>query len=100
MLGGTHLHYDPIFLDQATSLLLEQQKIDGVAPENRARHTEESSCNPGEIDLAEFKQWQQEKGYWIGTYTFLGSDGKPFKSPSWNYPYGDYKGFITGEVFE
>lgn len=98
LLGSTHLHYDPVFVDQVTPLLSEQQQLDGVAPENRARHTE--SCNPADIDLTQFKQWEQERGYWIGTYTFLGGDGKPFNSASWNYPYGDYKGFITGEVFE
>jgi len=90
MLGSSHLHYDPIFLSQ----------LDGVAPANRARRAEESTCNVDDIDLLNFEQWQQEKGYWIGTYTFLGGNGKPMISSSWNYPYGDYKGFITGEVVD
>jgi len=90
MLGSSHLHYDPMFLEQ----------LDGVETENRERPAQESSCNIDDIDLTEFKQWQQERGYWIGTYTFLSSDGKPFVSSSWNYPYGEYKGFITGEVVD
>ena len=43
-------------------------------------------------------QWQNEAGYWIGDYSFFGSDGNPYVSSSWNYPYDHYKGFITGNV--
>lgn len=52
-----------------------------------------------DINLLDYSQWQAEKGYWLGEYTFLKGDGNPFESSRWNYPYDHYKGFITGEVF-
>ncbi len=56
------------------------------------------SCDPVDVRLLDYPQWEAEKGYWIGEYTFLGGDGDPYVSSSWNYPYDHYKGFITGEV--
>ena len=56
------------------------------------------SCDPVDVRLLDYPQWEAEKGYWIGEYTFLGGDGDAFVSSSWNYPYDHYKGFITGEV--
>ena len=55
-------------------------------------------CDPVDVQLLDYPQWQAEKGYWIGEYTFLQGDGNSFVSSSWNYPYDHYKGFITGEV--
>ena len=56
-------------------------------------------CNPDEhVVLADFEQWKDETGYWIGEYSFYGPDGKPNVSTSWPYPYQSYKGFITGNV--
>lgn len=49
-------------------------------------------------DLDNFPQWREEVGYWIGEYSFYGGDGEPYTSSSWNYPYGQYKGFITGDI--
>lgn len=49
-------------------------------------------------DLDNFPQWREEVGYWIGEYSFYGGDGEPYTSSSWNYPYGQYKGFITGNI--
>ena len=48
--------------------------------------------------LEDYPQWKGEEGYWIGDYSFFKSDGTPFVSKTWNYPYGAYKGFITGNV--
>lgn len=56
-------------------------------------------CDPSKVELMDFPQWEAEKGYWIGEYTFLKGDGNPFISSSWNYPYDHYRGFITGDVF-
>jgi len=56
------------------------------------------SCIPAQVQLANYSQWQQEEGFWIGDYTLLGADGEPSTSTSWNYPYNHYKGFITGNV--
>merc|ERR1712127_219001 len=49
-------------------------------------------------DLDEFPQWREETGYWLGDLSFYGPGGAPYESPSWNYPYGDYRGFITGNI--
>lgn len=56
------------------------------------------NCDPEDVNLLDYSQWQAERGYWIGEYTFLKGDAKPFVSSGWNYPYDSYKGFITGEV--
>jgi len=104
MLGSNHLHYNPAFLDDLNTALLHKQDT------GRSRHLGNKSsksskfsnvdkdCSPSDIDLNDFPQWQQEKGYWIGSYTFLNGDGEAHTSSSWNYPYANYKGFITGEV--
>ncbi len=59
---------------------------------------ETPDCDPADVVLLDYPQWEAEKGYWIGEYTFLKGDGDPFVSGSWNYPYDHYKGFITGNV--
>jgi len=60
-----------------------------------------SGCDPSDSDQAldNNPQWEDEKGYWIGDYTFLGSDGNArYKPDYWNYPYDHYTGFIVGAV--
>ncbi|VEU34932.1 unnamed protein product [Pseudo-nitzschia multistriata] len=59
---------------------------------------EGDDCDPADVKLLDYPQWEAEKGYWIGEYTFLQGDGNPYESSQWNYPYDHYKGFITGEV--
>lgn len=49
-------------------------------------------------DLDSFPQWREEVGYWLGDLSFYGPDGEPYKVASWNYPYDNYKGFITGNI--
>lgn len=94
MLGGAHLHYDPVIVDEFGHL------DPAISGDQRSRRAEEITpvCQPSDVDLTEFPQWQQERGYWIGEYTFLNADGQPYASPTWNYPYASYRGFITGEV--
>lgn len=60
--------------------------------------THDNVCDPSTINLADYDQWVDETGYWIGEYTFLKEDGTPYKSSSWPYRYDSYKGFITGSV--
>eukprot|EP00538_Stauroneis_constricta_P011706 CAMPEP_0119573062 /NCGR_PEP_ID=MMETSP1352-20130426/44935_1 /TAXON_ID=265584 /ORGANISM="Stauroneis constricta, Strain CCMP1120" /LENGTH=344 /DNA_ID=CAMNT_0007622749 /DNA_START=651 /DNA_END=1682 /DNA_ORIENTATION=- len=55
-------------------------------------------CDPSTVNLADFPQWQEEEGYWIGEYSFYGADALPFTSATWNYRYDQYRGFITGNV--
>ena len=55
-------------------------------------------CNASAVQLDDFEVWRREEGYWIGEYTLTGSDGNPFQSSTWNYPYGSYKGFIHLEL--
>ena len=71
-----------------------------TSPKYKSKKSAKSSqaCDPAKVELLDYPQWEAEKGYWIGEYTFLKGDGTPFVSSSWNYPYDHYKGFITGEV--
>jgi len=69
-----------------------------VPPESPESPPESLLCDPDDVNLLDYPQWEAEKGYWIGEYTFMQGDGSPYVSTSWNYPYGHYKGFITGEV--
>lgn len=105
MIGNAHLQYHPTFFDDNQSLLMTKN---GDRKESVRRRNQSSSkghkskkkreCDPEEVELADYPQWQDERGYWIGEYTFLNGDGNPNTSASWNYPYDHYKGFITGEV--
>lgn len=64
----------------------------------KGKKGKKTPCDPADVNLADYAQWREEKGYWIGEYTFLGADGNTFISGSWNYPYDHYKGFITGNI--
>ena len=55
-------------------------------------------CDPSEENLADYEVWRREEGYWYGEYTFLGAEGDPYISSSWNYPYDHYYGFIHIEL--
>ena len=55
-------------------------------------------CDPSEENLADYEVWKREEGYWYGEYTFLGAEGDPYVSSSWNYPYDHYFGFIHIEL--
>mmetsp|Transcript_16991 Transcript_16991/g.24207 ORF Transcript_16991/g.24207 Transcript_16991/m.24207 type:complete len:325 (+) Transcript_16991:61-1035(+) len=58
-----------------------------------------SECNPvADVNLADYSQWRVETGYWLGDYSVYKSTGEPHISKNWPYPYGNYKGFITGNV--
>lgn len=68
---------------------------------NRRMRTEQRSsqkCDPEDLVLEEFQQWRDEVGYWIGEYSFYGSDGNANQSVDWNYPFDHYRGFITGNI--
>ena len=55
-------------------------------------------CDVDAVELADFEVWRREEGYWWGEYTFLGAEGDPFASASWNYGYDHYWGFIHLEL--
>ena len=55
-------------------------------------------CDPATEILADYEVWKREEGYWYGEYTFLGAEGDPYVSSSWNYPYDHYYGFIHIEL--
>ncbi len=55
-------------------------------------------CDPAKENLADYEVWNREEGYWYGEYTFLGAEGDPYISSSWNYPYDHYYGFIHIEL--
>lgn len=73
-------------------------KSSNMSKTKRSKKTKAPSCDPEDVNLADYPQWRAEQGYWIGEYTFLQGNGSPFVSGSWNYPYGNYKGFITGNI--
>jgi len=88
---------DQIILNEDSANQIQSVSDDG---DTSGRDDEDGRdpCDPSEINLLDYPQWEQEKGYWLGEYTFLQSDGTPFVNTRWNYPYDHYKGFITGEV--
>ena len=117
MLGNAHLRSSPefeILAEQMQNLVkVESASRPGPKKDNRklmrnlkSKKSKKSSppeqqggCDPDEdVVLADFEQWRDETGYWIGEYSFYGPDGSPNVSASWPYPYGSYKGFITGNV--
>jgi hypothetical protein len=73
-------------------------KSSNMSKTKRSKKTKAPRCDPEDVNLADYPQWRAEQGYWIGEYTFLQGNGSPFVSGSWNYPYGNYKGFITGNI--
>ena len=56
------------------------------------------ACDVDAVELADFEVWRREEGYWWGEYTFLGAEGDPYASASWNYGYDHYWGFIHLEL--
>ena len=64
----------------------------------RSDDENDNTCNPEEVNLADYPQWKNEIGYFIGEYSLYGSDGNAYVSDSWDYRYDHYKGFITGNV--
>ena len=42
--------------------------------------------------------WRREQGYWVGNYSFYGSDGYPYQTKTWPFPYQPYKGVIHIEI--
>ena len=91
MIGNAHLQYQPNIFDGDLKTLFSRQDIVS------RRYVKE--CDPEtDVTLSDYPQWQHERGFWIGEYTFLRGDGTPFNSSSWNYPYDLYKGFITGDI--
>jgi hypothetical protein len=109
MVGGAHLQYHPTFWNDIQAIMTTgtNEGSKGATMPNKRRLSTKSRkskksaktyCDPAKVELSDYPQWEAEKGYWIGEYSFLQGDGSPFLSPSWNYPYDHYKGFITGEV--
>ncbi len=88
----------------ATTVLFQSiTSVEGVRTKRRLKKGKkggggESACDPADVNLADYVQWQNEVGYWVGEYSFYGADGAPFISASWNYPYDHYKGFVTGNI--
>lgn len=108
-MGNAHMQSSPeyeILMDQLSKskeATMDQMKMeDRRQPLRNLKHSKSAKsrkCNPDEdVVLADFEQWKDETGYWIGEYSFYGPDGKPNVSTSWPYPYQSYKGFITGNV--
>jgi hypothetical protein len=58
----------------------------------------EEDCDPSQVDLSKYPQWADETGYWVGQYDFYQENGTPHESKDWNYPYSNYRGFITGNA--
>ena len=67
-----------------------------LCPTNTPSSAPSVTCDPSKVVLADYPQWQDEEGYWVGELSLYKSDGLPFESSSWEYNYQTYKGFITG----
>jgi len=70
-----------------------------VLPDSGARY-QPDLCNASTVNLADYPQWADEHGYWVGHYSYFGGDMAPNYAPeNHNYPYDHYRGFITGSVY-
>mmetsp|Transcript_46320 Transcript_46320/g.47021 ORF Transcript_46320/g.47021 Transcript_46320/m.47021 type:complete len:331 (-) Transcript_46320:206-1198(-) len=95
--GRANFEQSPTYFHDMKAIL-EQKKAGSGGLKNLRELEPENECNPAEVDLIDYPQWEAEVGYWIGEYTYSDGDGNPFVSSMWNYPYDHYKGFITGNV--
>jgi len=68
------------------------------APKQALNYTVLPSCDAASVELSQFKQWNDETGYWLGELSLYDENGDPSTSPSWNYKYDHYRSFITGNV--
>jgi len=91
-------------LDEFDGLSLSLAMLTELAAEMPSHKNKQSKsqksvkCNPkADVVLADYPQWQDETGYFLGEYSLYGPTGDAFVS-SWPYPYLHYKGFITGNV--
>jgi len=91
LIGNTNFEQYPSYFNSLEEIM---QQNESMGQDSRKR----SQCDPEDVDLTNYPQWNAEVGYWIGEYTFLGGDGNPYMNSAWNYPYDHYKGFITGNV--
>lgn len=74
-----------------------KSKADKSNKDSKDSSDDDDSCKEP-INLEKFPQWREEVGYWIGELSFYGAGGTSFESANWNYPYDNYRGFITGEI--
>lgn len=56
----------------------------GNSSRSKGSKKSKKACDPDEVELLDYPQWQQEVGYWIGDYTLLGPTAQPFESSTWN----------------
>jgi len=109
VIGNAQLQQHPSFFDNVKKIVEAKEDVNNQVRLRGGKRSKEENqvvkegkkkeqCNPDDIKLLDYPQWEAEQGYWIGDYTLLNGDGNAFVSSSWNYPYDHYKGFITGEV--
>ena len=78
-----------------SSLIEESSEVSTQEEEyhqSKSGKSMKAACN-----LADFRQWRGEVGYWLGNFTLYGPDGTFFENPRFPYPYNQYRGFIIGE---
>jgi len=96
-----HLNED-ISMSMSTSTpmpssLIEESSEVSTQEEEYTRQSKSGKSMKAACNLADFRQWRGEVGYWLGNFTLYQSDGTFFESDSFPYPYNQYRGFITGE---
>ena len=94
MIGNANLIHHPDIQTVVTELA---KKKSGRTLKRTKKPKKGKFCDPEDVELADYPQWQDERGYWIGKYTFLEGVGSLYTISSWDYPYNNYKGFITGK---
>lgn len=85
----------PLLVANAHLRALKKSSSDS---DKRGKSKKTKNCDPDKVELSDYAQWEDEKGYWVGEYSFFGSNGDPYVSSSWPYPYDHYRGFITGNI--
>ena len=80
-----------------SSSLIEESSELTTKEEEYTHQSKSGKSMKAACNLADFRQWNGEVGYWLGNFTLYQSDGTFFESDSFPYPYNQYRGFITGE---
>jgi len=64
MIGNAHLQYHPTFFDDIQSFMMTKNGDRKESVRRRDQSKRKRKCDPEEVELADYPQWQVERGYW------------------------------------
>lgn len=103
---GTQNEYEPASMlrggdDKENHRVMKSGTKTSRGSGTKSSKSKSKSCDPSKVVLADYPQWQDEEGYWVGDLSFYTADGLPNNNTRWEngrYNYQTYKGFITGNT--